>query len=221
MKLITLIGCLVAISFVASANAAPIFQITEVYAGISGDDGTPDWIEVTNLGDMNGDTGILYYDDESLSAAAGVQLPSFDLSVGESAVFIVTGDASSDSITDFTTIWGAITNLGFATGGGGLKQSGDTAAILLSDDTVIDSLTFGFSGTATLEDPTGMGTGSLSMVGVNGAYESNAFFNDTLGLPGDVATLIGSPGTIVGVPEPASLLMALAAVGTLVFRCRV
>jgi len=47
---------------------------------------------------------------------------------------------------------------------------------------------------------------------VNGAYESNAFFNDNLGLPGDQATLIGSVGT-VPTPGSAALLLTGGLVG--------
>lgn len=200
----TMLCAMLALS--SAATAAPVFKITETYVGISGPDGTPDWIEVTNFGDMDGDTGVLYYDDVSADVGDGVQLPSFILSPMESAVFLVTGDAEESSLGEFYAIWGPITNLGYASGGGGLGQGGDTANILLGDNTLVDALTFSAGpASATLEDVTGMGTPTESMVGVNGAYESNPFFNDNIGDPVEsMLTLVGSPGRI---PEPSSVLL--------------
>ena len=198
-----------------AALADADFRITEAYVGITGEDGTPDWIEVTNFGTMDGDTGLLWYDDESLSVAAGVQLPSFILSPGESAVFLVTGDVTATSIDDFIAIWGPVPNLGAAAGGGGLSQGGDVAGILLGDGTVVDTLAFPalpVDSVATIVDPTGMGSLALAQDGVLGAYTSNPFFNDNLAdaiANGNLISLVGSPGVV---PEPAAaVLVALAA----------
>ncbi|MGL4514015.1 MAG: hypothetical protein ACRCT8_13070 [Lacipirellulaceae bacterium] len=200
----------------------PIFRITETYVGISGPDGTPDWIEVTNFGDTDGDTGILFYDDENPSVASGVALPSFILSPFETAVFMVTADVDVDSISRFTNVWGAVANLGAADGGGGLGQGGDQANLLLANGTVVDSLTYtSTDGLRTWEDPTGLGPIALSTLGQRGAYESNPFLNETIGFPpgpGATVTLVGSPGVI---PEPtAALLAVLAAAGVAGARSR-
>lgn len=220
MRVTTLLSC-VLLALTSTAFGAAEFKITETYVGVSGPDGTPDWIEVTNFGDMDGDTGVLYYDDENPTAAGGVQLPSFTLSPLESAVFIVTGDAADTSIADFIAVWGSVPNLGYATGGGGLSQNGDVANILLVDDTVVDSLAFGASdGVNTWEDPTGMGPVVLSAVGVNGAYESNPFVNENIGFPpgpGATISLVGSPGRI---PEPTAVALLLAAAGLFAARQR-
>lgn len=205
-------------ALIGPASADPIFRITEAYVGATGEDGTPDWIEVTNFGTMAGDTGILWYDDESLSVAAGVQLPSFSIAPGESAVFLVTGDVEPTSIDDFTALWGPVANLGAAAGGGGMSQNGDTAGLLLADDTVVDTLVFpGLpqDNVATIYDPTGLATPQellLSAVGVGGAYESVPFFNDNIGGAANEISLVGSPG--VNVPEPAAgLLVVLSLAG--------
>ncbi len=216
MKITTLLSC-VLLATASAAHGAATFKLTETYFGIAGPDGTPDWIEVTNFGDMDGDTGVLYYDDENPTIASGVQLPSFMLSPRESAVFIVTADASAASLAEFTAIWGPVNKLGFATGGGGLGQGGDTANILLGDGALVDSLTYpAGDGIRTAEDPTGMGPVGLSTVGVNGAYESNPFLNETIGFPpgpGATVTLIGSPGRI---PEPTAVaLLVIGVAGAL------
>jgi hypothetical protein len=208
------LGALVALT-APVACAAPVFRITETYVGVAGPDGTPDWIEVTNFGDMDGDTGVLFYDDENPTVASGVALPSFILSPLESAVFMISADVDVDSISRFTAIWGSIANLGAADGGGGLGQGGDQVNILLADGTVVDSLTYTTTeGLRTWEDPTGLGPIALSTIGVNGAYESAPYVNETIGFPpgpGATITLVGSPGVI---PEPTTaLLAALAAVG--------
>lgn len=219
---LTLLALIAALAMsAASASAEPVFKITELYTGITGEDGSSDWIEVTNFGTMNGDTSTLWYDDESASVAAGVQLPSFELSPGDSAVFLVTGDATMDSIAEFTAVWGSVPNLGFATGGGGLSQGGDAAFILLGDDTVVDSLVFPglpSESTATVTDPTGRGPLGLSAVGVGGAYESVPFFNDNLGGTEILVTLVGSPG--FAVPEPVSAVLAMIAAAGIAARRR-
>ncbi len=215
MKLNTLAFSLVsAVALTASsAFAAADFQITEIYTGVTGEDGTPDWIEVTNLGTMDGDTGVLIYDDESLDPNAGATLSSTILSPGESAVFIVTGDVDANSISEFTAIWGSVPNLFANNGGGGLSQNGDTAAILLADGTVVDAVPFPAlpsTNNATI-DVAADNSVVLSAVGVNGAYLSNPYFNDNIGT-NDELSLIGSPGSFgsAAVPEPTAAVLAIA-----------
>jgi len=213
-----------------SADAAVDFRITEVYAGITGESGTRDWIEVTNLGDVAGDTGILLMDNDAPSLASAKSLPSFTLNPGESAVFLyistpLLGSTLATAEAEFTSIWGAISNLGTANTGGigsGFGQTGDVAYIGTDSEgsfAIIDS--FAVSGEfsnslTTLEDVSGVGTPRTSVLGENGAYLSAAFFNDNLGLPNNEAVLTGSPGAI---PEPGSLaLLGLSGVAILVRR---
>lgn len=220
MKLTTLFTCALALFAPASLFAAGDLQITEIYAGLSGPDGTADWFELTNVGDMPISTGGLYYDDESADPAVDAPLDAFTLAPGESAVFLKVDDPldAPAEIADFESVWGAGINVGIAAGGGGLSQGGDAVFIFDSNvldvnTNVIDSVSYdSFGGTATLEFTPG-GASSSSVVGLNGAYESTAFANDSLGAAPDfLITLVGSPGAVV--PEPtAALLAALAACG--------
>ncbi|MEO1496172.1 MAG: PEP-CTERM sorting domain-containing protein [Planctomycetota bacterium] len=217
MRIATLTLC--ALVAASHSLATPVFKITEVYTGLSGPDGTPDWIEVTNFGDMDGDTSVLWYDDESEDVASGAQLTSFMLSPGESAVFLVTGDVTATSVDEFRDIWGPVAKVGTGPGGGGLSQNGDQATILLGDGTVVDRFAFGGgAGAATFEDPTGTDSIVVSTLGLNGAYESAPFFNDNI-IPVDpfLVTLVGSPGAI---PEPGALALLVAGFATAGIRRR-
>lgn len=211
----------------SSTSAAPVFRLTEAYVGIDSTDGTPDWIEVTNFGDSQGDTATLWYDDESPTVASGVQLPSFWLQPGASAVFIVTSDAEPSSIDEFTALWGTGIDLFIAPGGGGLGQGGDTVNIILGDGTLVDSLTYAAlddTNVSSVEDPTGLGPVTPSVLGVNGAYASTPFANTGDGSVNGFVSLIGSPGRISGtaaVPEPGTLaLVAVAGLALAVLRVR-
>lgn len=193
------------------ASATPNFKLTEAYTGLSGPDGTADWVEVTNFGTSTGDTSTLWYDDESLDIGSAGQLPSFMLAPGESAVFLVDLDAGTeaDEVAAFNALWGAGINVAGFVGGGSLGGGGDTAALLTAGGDVIDTLSYASGGAAaTFEDPSGMGTPVLSQLGVNGAFESAPFANENLN-PIDpfLITLVGSPG--IAVPEPTALGLVL------------
>lgn len=198
---------------VASADLA----ITEVYAGMSGEDGTVDWIEITNTDNLTIDTGSFWYDDESASISEGGQFDSILLGAGQSAIFLISdNNQASDDITytsaieEFTSIWNYTGQIGLTNGGGSLNQNGDSAFILsgTAGSELIESSAIFASGYANLGATIDFASGSasLSVLGVNGAYESNAFFNDNLGLAGDQATIIGSVGSV---PTPGSTALLL------------
>jgi len=205
-----------------STAAHADLMITEVYAGLSGEDGTLDWIEVTNTGDSAIDTGSFYYDDESRSIADGGLLDSIMLGAGQSAIFLVSSDnAPADDVTfasaiaEFSAIWNYAGPIGLTNGGGGLSQGGDEAVLLsgtAGNEVLVSSALFGagFDGELATMDFVS-GSPVYSVLGINGAFESNAFFNDNLGLPGDQATLIGSVGRV---PTPGAI--TLLALGGLV-----
>lgn len=197
----------------ASADLADL-RITEAFAGLSGPDGTADWIELTNTGGSTISLGGLFYDDASADITAGGDLPAFDLLPGASVVILVDVDiADGDgpaAIAEFESIWGAGIDV-FATEGGGLSNdSGDTIFILDGSGdvvTVVDTPASLVGALATIDYVSGPATGSV--LGVNGAYESAQFVNEDLGLAPDfLVSLVGSPGRV---PAPgAAALLGLA-----------
>lgn len=202
---------LLALIGVAGAASADLL-ITEVYAGVTGEDGTADWFEVTWTGAGSFDTGGLFYDDESADPTVNAGLTSFILNTGESAVFLQDSDAIG--IADFGAVWGSVANVGIAAGGGGLSQNGD--GIFLFDGNTaganeVASVLFGsFTGTATLEFDV-LGNSQQSQIGINGAFASNTFFNDNIGGAEEEIFLIGSPGVV-----PAPGAVALLGLGGIV-----
>ncbi|HNO78085.1 MAG TPA: PEP-CTERM sorting domain-containing protein [Phycisphaerae bacterium] len=205
-----------------SAMAAIDLQITEIWTGLSGEDGTADWIEVTNFGDTVADTGNYWFDDSGPSTASGGNLDSFLLGQGESAIFLL-DTAPADNVNyataadEFVAIWGSVANLGQTNGGGNLGQGGDSANLLLGDETVVDTLPYASSGDFPTFEKVG-GPVQLSVVGVNGAYESAQFFNDNIGPgPDFLVTMIGSPGVV---PEPASILLLCSGAVCIMMRRR-
>ncbi|MEC9373311.1 MAG: lamin tail domain-containing protein [Planctomycetota bacterium] len=192
-----------------SATASADLVITETFIGLDGEDGTSDWIEVTNTGPGMIDTADFWYDDVNPSLADGGQLDSFLLNPGESAVFLIAGNPAA--ITEFTAVWGSVPRVGLTNGGGGLSQDGDEVNLLNSGGAVLDTLAYDASfsiGLQTIERLPG-GTARLSILGENGAYESNEFFNDNIGpSPDFMVSIVGSPGAI---PAPGAVaLMGVA-----------
>lgn len=208
-----------AITLIAAAGFAaagtPGIRITEVFTGLSGEDGTQDWIEVTWTGAGTFDTGTVFYDDSGPSLGNAGRLDSFVLNTGESAVFLLSDVPVDDigftlAVDEFAAIWGGVARVGLTNGGGNLGQGGDSANLLDAGGNVIASLAYDASGDlGTIEQIDGVTR--LSVAGENGAYLSNGFFNDNLGLPNDTAVLVGSPGVI---PAPGAL--ALLGLGGLV-----
>lgn len=201
--------CLLAFGSVTQADINDA-RITEVYVGISGADGTQDWIEVTNTGTTPIDTSELFYDDVSADILEAGQLDSFILGPGESAIFLEEADAVNEvkfgsSVEEFLGIWGPTLNVGLTNGGGGLGGGGDAANIMDSSGKVIDTLEYDASlagGLFTIEN-NGNGL-RQSVAGENGAFESNPFEDQ----PGNFVTLIGSPtpaSTMTEFFEPSEL----------------
>lgn len=202
---------LAAIAF-AGTTATAGLSITEIYAGMTGEDGTVDWIEVTNTTGVSIDTGSFYYDDESRSINDGGLLDSYMLGSGESAIFLISdnNEASDDvtyasAIAEFVSIWNYAGFVGLTNGGGNLSQNGDEAVLMT-----------GTAGSEVIESAAAFGTGFAnsgatidfvsgspvdSVLGVNGAYQSNLFFNDNFSFPNDMTSLVGSVGLV---PSPGA-----------------
>jgi hypothetical protein len=198
------------------ASAAADFRITELYTGLSGPDGTADWFEITNFGSTSGDTGLLWYDDESADPTVNDQLPSFILNPGDSAVFVL---GLAGDVATWESIWGTGITVG-AVDGAGLGQGGDSVFLFdgnTSGAGVVDSATYpeALSNQLFTIEIGPNGSQSLSIEGVNGAFASNAFPNEDFN-PEDpfLVNLVGSPGTSV-VPVPAAVWLFGSALGLL------
>lgn len=184
-------------------------RITELWVGRSGPDGTRDWIEVTNTGEVPINTGELAYDDVNPTLNTAFVLPALLLQPGESLVFLIDIDADNpvkfpnSSIEEFLVVWDPFDNF-VETGqaDGGLSQNGDSANLLrVSNGQVIDTLTYT---SANISDATieriGDGPTDIrsSVLGENGAYEAQEFENEVcetvLNDDGEPVVLVGSPG---------------------------
>lgn len=188
-----------------AASAMAQVQITEVYAGIGGPDGTPDWFEVTWNGVGTFDTGTLYYDDDSADPTVNSNLSSFVLNSGGVAVFLLTSSAADIAI--FNSVWGGVGNVGIVDGSG-LGQGGD-AVNLFDGNTAGATLLANATYPAFADDffstwDFTSGSAVASTLGVNGAYASSAFFNDSVGGANNEVVLIGSPGVV---PTPGSIAL--------------
>ena len=103
-------------------HGAAVFAITEVYSGITGEDGTDDWFEISNLGDAAGDTGNLFYDDNSANPTSSDRLSSITLSPGQAAVFLISNSFGQDA-AQYRRVWGPDSILGSVDGAYGARSS--------------------------------------------------------------------------------------------------
>lgn len=177
-------------------------EITEAYTGLSGPDGTADWVELTNFGNVDIDLTGYRYDDESANFSLGSDFPAFNLAAGASVIILVDVDAvdAADEIADFEALWGTGIDV-IATAGGSLGGGGDTANIFDNLGNLVDTVdtTSALSGEVFTIQFDAAGNGSASQLGVNGAFASNTFTNDNF-IPSEIF-LIGNPGFV---PTPAA-----------------
>ncbi|MEM1026888.1 MAG: PEP-CTERM sorting domain-containing protein [Planctomycetota bacterium] len=219
MKVRNAMSAMTLAGLAATASAQP--TITEIYNGLPGNDGTADWFEITNLtgATLTYAAGDLLYDDESADFSVADPFPAFTLLDGESLVVLLDenidtdpANGVADAIDEFETVWGS----GIATvtvDGSGLGQGGDAVTLFDAAGTILDSAAY-----VAEDDSAGpvnpllqlqtwdILNGGRSQLGIDGAFQSNAFDNDsgTFGPPDTPVSvqLIGSPG--VAIPEPAT-----------------
>jgi len=209
LKRMTLFAIAV-LAFGASAVQAQI-RITEVAPWSSGNSPLgADWFELTNFGGAAVDVTGWRVDDSSAAFGSSLALNGItSIAAGESVIYL---ENASSLASEFKTLWfGASApaglQVGYYSGSGiGLSTGGDGLNIYTGGGALQASVSFGVTGAGptypTLDNTAGL-TGSISTfsaVGVNGAF--TAFGN---------SLEIGSPG--VAVPEPATALLVLGAVG--------
>lgn len=195
------------LSAAVSANAAANLQITEIYFGLDGDDGTADWFEVTNFGDATIELGSLWYDDESADLAVADPISTLSLNPGQSAVVLI---GTAADIGAFEAVWGTGIALAY-TDGAGLGQSGDTVNVFDGNQPgalLLDSAGYPNVGGTNLATwaIAADGSGLFTQPGDVGAYLSNPFANAVLGGGSGEVRLLGSPG-VAPVPLPPALVL--------------
>jgi hypothetical protein len=209
----SLLGVLITLSIFAISHANAAIEITEVAPWSSGNSPIgEDWFELTNTGNTAVDISNWSWDDDSRNAGTASFLGISSIDAGQSVVFVDSNGSASSTI-DFINNWfngSAPTN--FAIGyyeGPGLSTSGDEVNVYDENFTLQAQLIFGSSTSGpyqTFENIAGL---SFSQIGVNGAF---AAANSSLE--------IGSPGTIVAIPEPETYALILAGLGLLGFSSR-
>ena len=192
-------------------------RITEAMSS-SGSGGTVDWFELTNYGLTSATITGWQVDDSSFAFATSVLLNGVtSIAAGESVIFLES--AAGADIASFRTFWGGIDSLqiGYYSGSGlGLSASGDGLVLFDSVGTeVTPRATFGAATTGSsfyyAFDAAGNPSTSPNanaQVSVSGTlYGQMSFTSD------NALNNIGSPGTAVAIPEPASgALLALGAI---------
>ena len=159
---------------------------------------TPDWFELSNVGDAAVDITGWKMDDNSFNSSFAVPLNGVtNIASGESVVFIE--DATTNNVAAFKSFWGGMTNkqVGTYTGSGvGLSSSGDGVVVFDAAGTEINRVSFGAATTGSsfywVYDSSGnvasATSGTLSSSGTLGAYTSTT--NSTY-----TGTNTASPGT--------------------------
>ena len=180
-------------------QAEAILRITEVMSS-SGTTGTPtpDWFELSNVGDATVDITGWKMDDNSYAFGSAVALNGItNIPAGESVVFFE--DTTTNNVAAFKSFWGGMSGkqVGTYSGSGvGLSSSGDGVVVFDSTGNEINRVGFGAATTGTsfywVYDTSGNlitgSTGTLSSSGQLGAYGSTTNATYTV-------ANIASPGT--------------------------
>lgn len=223
-----LLSLCVVLALATPSYAVFDLQVTEIWPGNNpGSDLTPDWFEVTNIGDMPwtaaGD-GNLYFDDDSMDAGSAVIMENVgSIAAGESVVFV---DDEAAGATTWFNIWSPalmnaskpVPQIGWHAGPG-LSGGGDAVTLFLDANgdgaEAGELLTFGSYPDSDSNGGQSYDTviGAFSVVGNAAGAVATTFVNDAV--PPQPA--VGSPGMVA--PEPTSLVLFILAGSALTF-CR-
>ena len=208
----TIVAASVCLVFAALAQAQ--VRITEVAPWSSGSSPVgADWFELTNIGASAIDLTGWSMDDSSETPGVAPLTGVSSIAVGQSVIFLE-GDGSANA-TFISTWFGASAPAGFTIGnyagsGVGLSTGGDEVSIFNGSNSLQALVAFDASPDGpypTFDNAAGLNfttISQLSSVGVNGAFVAANDSNE-----------IGSPGTVVGVPEPGSALLLILGAGAL------
>ena len=211
---------------VASTQAQVLLRITEAMSS-SGTGGTPDWIELTNLGNTAANINGWKVDDSSRAFGSSLLLNGItSIAAGESVVFFETSSANllngawATDLTNFRSFWGGLSGIqvGYYGGSGiGLSSAGD--GMIVFNSSGIEATTYVSFGAATagtsfnfVYDASGGLTSAANALSVAGEYGATTV-SAAWGGTGTAISNTAGPGTITTVPEPSS--SALLGLGTL------
>lgn len=220
MKKTAFVLAMAGVAAVASADVTDL-RITELFVGQPANNGTTDWLELTNYGTTSVSTGGLFYDDDSFDSTKNDALDALTLAPGESAVFLVSWEddftVASDAIDQFVAFWGTGIKVGVVTGGSGLGGGGDAAAVFANNTDLVPITSASYTDLGGLR-----GTIDYAAVSSSVAFRTNSngaesmlsmpWVFESIGTADDPArTLYGSPGAV---PAPAAAgLLGLAGLG--------
>ena len=209
---------------VASTQAQVLIRITEA---MSSSGATPDWIELSNLGNTVADITGWKMDDSSRTFGTSLLLNGItSIAAGESVVFFETASANLTSgawatdLTNFRSFWGGLSGVqvGYYGGSGaGLGSGGDGAIVFNSlgnEQTTYVSFAAATPGTSCnfVYDAAGAQTSAANALSVAGEYGATTV-SAAWGGTGTAVSNTAGPGTITTVPEPSST--ALLGLGTI------
>ena len=208
---------------VASTQAQVLIRITEA---MSSSGATPDWIELSNLGNTVADITGWKMDDSSRTFGSSLLLNGItSIAAGESVVFFETPTANlsgawSTDLANFRSFWGGLSGVqvGYYGGSGAGLSSGSDGVIVFNslgnEQTTYVSFATATAGTSFnfVYDAAGVQTSAANALSVAGAYGATTV-SAAWGGTGTAVSNTAGPGTIITVPEPSST--ALLGLGSL------
>ena len=208
---------------VASTQAQDLLRITEAMSS-SGVGGTPDWIELTNLGNTAANINGWKMDDSSRLFTSSLVLNGItSIAAGESVVFFETSSANltngawATDLTNFRNFWGGLSGVQVGSyGGSGAGLSSGSDGVIVFNSSGIEVTNYVSFGAATagtsfnfVYDATGALTSAANALSVAGEYGATT----VSAAWGGTGTPVSNTAGLGVVPEPSS--SALLGLGTL------